>query len=90
MNKRIEHHKTFLKHFKKRIKPNKKLHKKFLERYKMFLEDRANPLLDDHGLQGSMMGERAIRITGDYRMIYYEGEEYILLLDIGTHNQVYN
>ncbi|MBN1331926.1 type II toxin-antitoxin system mRNA interferase toxin, RelE/StbE family [Candidatus Dojkabacteria bacterium] len=90
MNKRIEHHKTFQKHFNKRIKPNEKLHKKFIERYGMFLKDKTNPLLDDHALEGSMVGERAIRITGDYRMIYYETEDCIFLLDIGTHNQVYN
>ena len=29
-------------------------------------------------------------ITGDYRMVYYETEDSIILLDIGTHNQVYN
>lgn len=89
MEKRIEIHKTFLKHYRKRIQPHKKLKKKYLERYDMFCHDRGNPILGDHGLQGSMNGARAFKVTGDYRVVYQEFENHYLFLDIGTHNQVY-
>ncbi len=87
----IEYHGRFLKHFKKRIQPNSTLVKRFRERLNLFMEDRFNPILQDHSLEGSKSTFHAFSITGDIRVIYKikEDDEVIQLIDIGTHNQVY-
>jgi addiction module RelE/StbE family toxin len=45
--------------------------------------------LYDHTLTGKLDGKRAFSITGEFRVLYVELEDAIVLLDIGTHNQVY-
>ena len=49
------------------------------------------PELRDHGLKGRMKGLRAFSAAWDLRVIYCEegGFLTVLLLDVGTHNQVY-
>lgn len=56
-----------------------------------FTVDRADPALRDHGLKGRMNGLRAFSAAHDLRVIYREegGFITIVLLDAGTHNQVY-
>ena len=86
---RIVHRKQFLKHFNKRIKPYPNLYSRFKERVKLFLDSPTNPVLQDHQLKGAKTEFRAFSITGDIRIIYSKGEDYIYFIDIGTHNQVY-
>ena len=81
---------TYIKHHQKRISPNTNLSRKTTERIKLFQEDPRHPLLKDHILAGSHFGHRGFWITGDIRIIYERvGEDEILFLDIGSHNQVY-
>ena len=89
MSKKIEYSRLFKKHFKLRILNNQKLSTKYFERFELFLSNPSDPVLDDHGLTGTMLGKRAFSITGDYRVVYRIDEEYIVLYDVGTHNQVY-
>lgn len=63
--------------------------RKFKERLKLFIENNKNTILKDHALKGKKLNFRAFSITGDIRAIYEEVDNGILLLDIGTHNQVY-
>ncbi len=82
----------FVKHFDKRIKSNPKFLNQFNRKYKLFVNDRCNPLLGDHALKGTKEGYRAFSITGDIRVIYKVIEAKKMELrfyDIGTHNQVY-
>ena len=85
----VHHHKHFLKVYKKRILPNYSLDNKFKERLKFFIEDHTNPLLKDHSLKGKQSRYRSFSVTGDIRVIYEKVGDGVLLLDIGTHNQVY-
>ena len=85
----IHQHKHFLKVYKKRIFPNYSLDNKFKERLKLFIEDHANPVLKNHSLKGKKSSYRSFSVTGDIRVIYEKVQDGILLLDIGTHNQVY-
>ena len=87
--KRTEEHRRFIKHFRERIAPNKKLVAQFEHRLQQLIEGRPSPLLKDHPLTGEKHGLRAFSVTGDIRVLYEETEAKILLLDIGTHNQVY-
>ncbi|MBI4067669.1 type II toxin-antitoxin system YafQ family toxin [Candidatus Gottesmanbacteria bacterium] len=90
MEKIIKRHPTFDKHYRKRILPHPNLDIKFQERITLFIFNPMYPLLKDHPLTGKKAHLRSFSITGDIRVIYQEifpGE--ILLIDIGTHNQVY-
>lgn len=85
----VKLHKRFRKHYKLRILPNKTLDKRFDERYDLFVENPANPVLNDHPLTGKFKGYRAFSITGDIRVIYKIETSAIRFYDVGTHNQVY-
>lgn len=56
-----------------------------------FVKNRLNSHLADHALKGKMKGLRAFSAGWDLRIIYREegGFICIILLDVGTHNQVY-
>jgi len=83
-------HKSFLISLRKRILPNKALCIKFSERVKRFEFDRTDPILKDHALIGKKSGYRAFSVAGDVRVVYKMIEtDTALLVDIGTHNQVY-
>lgn len=85
----IKHYKKFTKHFNQRIKPNLNLYTRFKDRVKEFLTNSESPILKDHQLKGDKKDFRAFSITGDIRVVYYRGEDYIYFIDIGSHNQVY-
>ncbi len=86
---KIKYHKTFKKHFQKRIAPNSKLVKKFQLRLKLLINDPQNPILKNHKLVGKMSEYQAFALGGDIRVIYRIENETIYLFDIGSHNQVY-
>ncbi|MBS9783775.1 type II toxin-antitoxin system mRNA interferase toxin, RelE/StbE family [Candidatus Gracilibacteria bacterium] len=56
-----------------------------------FREDPHHPSLRNHPLSGSMAGKRSISAGDDCRIIFVEKNNYIqvLMLDIGTHDEVY-
>lgn len=81
------HHKDFKKDYKKL---SAEVREKFGERFLLFLKDQRLPFLRDHELKRNLKGKRAFSVTGNVRVIYkYVEEETILLLRVGTHNQVY-
>lgn len=86
---KVNYHKNFVKSYEKRILHNASLDRKFKERLKLFIEDSQTSILKDHALKGAKIKYRAFSITGDVRVIYEKVNNGILLLDIGTHNQVY-
>lgn len=61
------------------------------EALKRFGDNRHDPALHDHALKGKMKGLRAFSAGFDLRVIYREEGGFItvILLDAGTHNQVY-
>ncbi len=86
----IRKHPTFTKHFCTRILPSPKLLKRFEERFGSFCINPQNPLLFDHPLKGDKTGKRSFSVSGDIRVVYQGSiDTEIILLDIGTHNQVY-
>lgn len=86
----IQKNKNFKKAFRTRIKNNPKLVKKVKERVELFAHNPQNPILKDHQLTGGKKEFRAFWITGDIRIIYFQiSKNEVLLIDIGTHNQVY-
>ena len=55
--------------------------------------DASHPLLRTHKLQGTLAGSWACSAGSDLRVVFeyveHEGSEAILLLALGTHDQVY-
>jgi len=83
----------YTKQFKKRLRQRYAHQPKVLEKFAVHLEllqqgVRTTPL-DDHPLTGKLKGMRAFSVGGDVRVVYQETDEHYLLLDIGSHNQVY-
>ena len=85
----IKFHRTFEKHYAKRILRDPKLSKLYDERYSLFVAGQLGYPLDDHALGGTLKGKRAFSITGDIRVVYQVTAEAIIFLDVGSHNQVY-
>lgn len=56
-------------------------------------EDAFHPLLRSHKLKGALRGKWAATVTYDLRIIFrlveHGGEEAILLLTLGSHDEVY-
>lgn len=63
----------------------------FLERLKLFGENKFHPLLDNHALTGALKEYRSINISGDWRAVFkeLEGGKIIFFILIGTHSQLY-
>jgi len=86
----IEPHPSFTKSYRKRIAHSSKLVTRTKERLTLFAQNPSHPLLDDHALRGKKLQLRAFSVTGDIRIVYLPlAQNHVLLLDIGTHNQVY-
>lgn len=86
----VDHHRNFDKSFSKRIENNKKLSQQFTNRLKLFIENQDNPVLKDHKLKGLQKEYCSFSIGGDLRVIYRRiNNDHIILMDIGSHNQVY-
>ena len=85
---KIVFHKNFERNFKK-LSP--KLREKASLAIEKFSRNPLNPVLKNHALTGKLSGRRAISFGGDARIVFEEFDGYILviILDIGTHNQVY-
>jgi len=64
-----------------------------LESLQLLADDAFHPLLRTHKLKGKLAGAWACSAGFDLRIIFefvtYQGEEAILLLTIGTHEEVY-
>lgn len=87
---KIRLYRGFKKVYKLRIAFDKKLIAQTGKRIALFKTDSDNPILKDHGLVGAKKGLRAFSITGDIRLVYLPvSKEEVILIDIGSHNQVY-
>jgi addiction module RelE/StbE family toxin len=87
-NMRIEYASPFKKKFNK---APAKIQRAFMERGKIFESDPYHPLLNNHKLGGKYEGYRSINITGDWRAVFREFNNYSLVSfeTLGTHSQLY-
>jgi mRNA-degrading endonuclease YafQ of YafQ-DinJ toxin-antitoxin module len=79
----------FKRAFRKRIigKPSEPL---FKERLEIFMQDPYDARLKTHKLTGRLDGLWAIAVTYDCRVIFkFLSDDRALLIDIGTHDEVY-
>lgn len=84
---RIITQRNFDKRFMK-LRPTVQRH--FKERRDLFLRDPFHPLLNNHPLHSPFVGSRSINITGDYRAIFKQAsDDLIIFTDIGTHHELF-
>jgi len=82
----IRYHKKFKKSLNKQ---SKKIQKTFFDKLEIFTEDQFNYSLNNHALTGKFKGWRSINITGDIRVHYEEKGIVIILMNIGSHSELY-
>jgi len=78
----------FRQSFRQRIQYNLQLRELFHQQLELFLVgdiEKTQP----HVLKGNMLGLWSFSITKDIRVIYKEEEKFYVLVDVGTHEQVY-
>ena len=87
--KRIEFTKQFQKRLKQRYGHQPKVLARLQRHLALFSKGIRKEPINDHPLTGQLKGFRAFSVGGDVRVVYQETEDCYLLLDIGSHNQVY-
>ncbi len=86
---------SFRRAFKKQTRNNPKLKTQIFQVLEQLATDPFQPSLKTHKLKGSLEGLWACWVEYDSRIIFlFEGdpeggEDVILLVDIGSHNEVY-
>ncbi len=82
---------TFVRTAKRFLKRNPDLRGEFERVLRQLEDDPSNPKLRLHPLKGKLAGKHAVSLTYSHRIVLTllleKGE--IVLLDIGTHDQVY-
>ena len=80
----------FKRSYKKRVRNNSRLKKKFREKMEIFLENPFFPQLRTHKLSGKLAGQWAFSVDNDCRIVFeFVGEDRVLLIDVGSHDEVY-
>ncbi len=87
--------KTFVRAFKRTIKKHPTLSKDIEETLRVLVKDPFAPHLETHKLKGKLSGSWACSVGYDLRIVFdfvkseKQKEDDILLLEIGTHEEVY-
>jgi addiction module RelE/StbE family toxin len=81
---------SFKRAFKKRIKGNKTLEKKFRDKLEQFQKNPFEPSLKTHKLSGKLKDLWSFTIEYDQRVVFYFTDNNdAVFIDIGSHDQVY-
>ena len=65
----------------------------FRDALEVFIEDPDNKFLRNHSLDKigkRFFGVRSINITDDWRALYRKGPERIIVVELGTHEELYS
>jgi addiction module RelE/StbE family toxin len=81
---------SFKRAFKKRIKGNTDLEKRFWQKLEQFTVDPFDPGLKTHKLSGKLKEFWSFSVDYDERVLFYFTEdEKVVFVDIGSHDEVY-
>jgi addiction module RelE/StbE family toxin len=86
---------AFKRGLKATVKKNPQLKARIAERLKLLEREPFNPILRTHKLKGDLAGAWSCIVDYDCRIVFNfvsnedTGEEEILLINIGTHDEVY-
>ena len=87
--------KSFVRAFKRYSRKHPDLIKDIERTLKLLVEDPFAPLLETHKLKGKLAGSWACKVGYDLRIVFDfikkqgQGEDDILLLEMGSHEEVY-
>jgi mRNA-degrading endonuclease YafQ of YafQ-DinJ toxin-antitoxin module len=87
--------KTFVRTLKRTIRKHPQLREDIQTTLKLLQEDPFDPRLATHKLKGKLLGSWASSVAYDLRIVFDfvksadQQEDDILLLEIGTHDEVY-
>jgi addiction module RelE/StbE family toxin len=83
---------TTTKKFDKKIKKQpKKIQEQFKKRIQIFLANDKYPTLKVHKLSGKLKGLWSFSVTGDIRVVFDQDHKgVIILVDIGSHSELYS
>jgi mRNA interferase YafQ len=85
----------FKRAFRKFVKRNPQIESKIIQTLELMREDVFSSQLSTHSLQGKLLGLKACSCGYDCRILFTleidqnSAEQVIILLDIGTHDEVY-
>lgn len=80
----------FKKSYKKKIKNNSELKKRFWTALKAFSNEPFDPQVKTHKLTGKLKGYWAFSVDYDCRVIFkFIDKNNVFLIDIGGHDEVY-
>lgn len=82
---------NFHRNFDKRYSKLKRKHQEqFRQRLALFINDRYNPILNNHALKGRFEGYRSMNVTGDIRAIFImHSSDQVEFVEIGSHSELY-
>jgi addiction module RelE/StbE family toxin len=86
---------SFRRAFKRRTRNNPRLQERLFEVLELLAQDAFDPRLKTHKLRGQLEGLWACWVEYDCRIVFAfepdpeSGEDMIVLIDIGTHDEVY-
>jgi len=89
MRRKIKFAESFPKKAKKLLKKNPSLEDVFREVLHRLSEDVFISSLHTHALSGDLKGKFVCTLTYDLRIIFKLSDDAVLLLDIGSHDEVY-
>lgn len=87
--RKIEFTASFLKISGKLLKKKPSLEKTFKELLTNLTTNPFTPSLKTHPLKGKLKGKYACSLTYELRIIFSLTDEYVTLIDIGSHDEVY-
>ncbi len=83
-------HVVYRKNFDKKFKKlPEKIKNQFYSRIAIFIADPLDTRLNNHSVEKVFPSCRSINITGDYRAIFYEEDDVVFFIMIGTHSELY-
>ena len=81
---------SFHRKLKKKLrKQPSKIQEKFFKKIDIFVEDQFHYSLNNHALSGKFLGWRSFDITSDIKVHYEEVGDVIVLMNIGSHSELY-
>ena len=66
-----------------------KIQQQFNTRFKLYLENEANPLLNVHNLSGEYRGHQSFNVNADVRAVFTRVPEKLYFVAIGSHSELY-
>jgi addiction module RelE/StbE family toxin len=80
----------FKRAYKRKVKANEQLKTQFWNAIALFQEDPFHSSLKTHKLTGKLKGLWAFAVSYDCRVVFsFLNQNEVLLIDIGTHDEVY-